>query len=735
LAALVCVSAIWGTTYVQVKDAVRLYPAFSFLALRFGIAVLAFVGLAAVLGARRRRVDRRDVGAGVLLGGVLAAGFALHVLGRARTSATTAGFVTGLLVPLTPIWAALVLRERAGRRVWFSVAIATAGAVLVSGGYVGSPAPSLLLFGGAVAFSLHIVLTRRFAVRSDPVALTTVQMLVAALALGAVAFVLEPVRVPSGDRVWAAIVVSALGGTALAFALQTWAQRRVSASKTAVVLTLEPVFCAAFGYALAGDRLGPLGVVGCVAILVAMFTSIGPSDAGAQTSGLSVPTPRLTVATQREAQMEYHQHRRLGLDDNAWRSGLIGKVVLVGVLAAAVTIGLCSGASPARAAFPGTNGKIAFRSDRDGNDEIYVMNADGSGETRLTNDSGYDGEPAWSPDGRKIAFTSYRDGDPEIYVMNADGSGQTNLTQNDVVDGSPAWSPDGQKIAFTSEVGIYGTFDIYVMNADGSGRANLTNYAAADDIVAAWSPDGQKIAFSSFRDGNWEVYVMNADGSGQTNLTNNAAASDHTPDWSPDGHEIAFASLSFTADYEVYVMNADGSAQTNLTNSHTATDWTPAWSPDGQKIAFSRGRYAGSEVYVMNADGSGQTDLTNNGASNLDPDWQPIRDSDGDGIPDARDVEAVQAAVDSLPIAAFRPPGGGTQNAIVSILDDVEAQIAAGNVEDALNLLGNLRRHLDGCPAVPSPGEVAERDDWIVDCDAQRSVRALIDTLIAELNS
>jgi len=105
-------------------------------------------------------------------------------------------------------------------------------------------------------------------------------------------------------------------------------------------------------------------------------------------------------------------------------------------------------------AFPGANGKIAFGSLRDGNQEVYVMNADGSGQTNLTNNTADDGVPAWSPDGSKIAFASLRDGNPgnaaEIYVMKADGSGQTRLTNNLAEDHSPSWSPGGTQIAFRS---------------------------------------------------------------------------------------------------------------------------------------------------------------------------------------------------------------------------------------------------------------------------------------------
>src|SRR5256886_795058 len=158
-------------------------------------------------------------------------------------------------------------------------------------------------------------------------------------------------------------------------------------------------------------------------------------------------------------------------------------------------------------------GQIAFYSpsDNGGVGDIYVMNADGSGQVNLTNNPAEDDGPVWSPDGTKILFHTNRDGNPEVYVMNADGSGQVNLTNNPATDDQPAWSPDGSKIAFTrSPDGA--SFSIYVMQVDGSSITRLTT--TTQDDGAAWSPEGTKIAFSSSSGGiygQWQIYVMNAD--------------------------------------------------------------------------------------------------------------------------------------------------------------------------------------------------------------------------------
>ena len=221
-------------------------------------------------------------------------------------------------------------------------------------------------------------------------------------------------------------------------------------------------------------------------------------------------------------------------------------------------------------------GRIIFDSFRDNSDlEIYVMDADGSNQTRLTNLRGVDRHGSWSPDGKKIAFYSLRDGNTEIYVMDADGSNQTNITNSTAEEHSPQWSPHGNKITFTSWRREEG-WEIYVIDADGSNRKRLTTNDDLPDLDPSWSPDGSKIVFASKRDGNWEIYSMDADGSNQTRVTNNGD-DDIDPAWSPDGRKIAFTS-SRGGDkiFKIYVMNADGSNQAAITHG-VADDQQPDW--------------------------------------------------------------------------------------------------------------------------------------------------------------
>jgi formylglycine-generating enzyme required for sulfatase activity len=305
-------------------------------------------------------------------------------------------------------------------------------------------------------------------------------------------------------------------------------------------------------------------------------------------------------------------------------------------------------ASPASAG--SSEGLIAFVSTRDGNGEIYVMNADGSGVRRLTNWRQWDGYPTWSPDGKQIAYYSYlKDRDWVIKVMDADGGNPRQLTDNDICDGAPHWSPDGTRIAYSSDADCTAKHrEIYVMNADGSRQLNLTNHDA-DDMGSSWSPDSQQIVFSSDREGGYELYIMDAKGGNQRQLTENDDE-DIMAAWSPDGTRIAFVSDRDGND-EIYVMDVRGNNVQRLTK-HPSVDWFPFWSPDGRQIVFNSKRDGNLEVYVMDADGSNVQRLTNNPGDDFNAVWQPL--------PTGVEAKLAAASVQPSQDARTRPVDGMT---------------------------------------------------------------------------
>jgi drug/metabolite transporter (DMT)-like permease len=264
LGALVVVTAVWGVTFVQVKDAVELYPLFAFLAVRFAIASLA---LAVPAAGRLASLGRRGWAAGGSLGLLLALGYALQTAGLERTTVSSAGFITGLYVVFTPLLALLLFRTRVGGTVWIGVALAVCGLAMLSGVGAGDPIGDLLVLAGSAAYSVQIVLMERYAPRYDPVAFTQAEMLAAFGGFALVAVALGQVEVPRGWTVWGALLVTGVFASALGFLVQTWAQRRTSATRTALAFAMEPVFAGIFGFWLAGDRLGALGWTGCAVIM------------------------------------------------------------------------------------------------------------------------------------------------------------------------------------------------------------------------------------------------------------------------------------------------------------------------------------------------------------------------------------------------------------------------------------------------------------------------------------
>jgi TolB protein len=271
---------------------------------------------------------------------------------------------------------------------------------------------------------------------------------------------------------------------------------------------------------------------------------------------------------------------------------------------------------------------LAFVSDRDGDQEIYTIRADGRGLRKLTDNRFADTNPAWSPGGDRIAFTSNRHGNEELYVMDADGRNVKRLTRNRVADFAPVWSPDGRRIAFVRRAAAAGG-EVFVMNADGSGPARRISPRAVRDH-GSYSPDwsgsaGNRIVFSSgaLTPENAELYVVRPNGTGLQRLTftrgdAETLGDDGFPAWSPSGRRIAFTS-NRTNDNEIWIMAASGQGQRRLAGLPGRDDTHPTWSHDERRLAFSsrdaRGRAA---IYLVGLDGKGLRRLT----AGDEPDWR-----------------------------------------------------------------------------------------------------------------
>lgn len=324
--------------------------------------------------------------------------------------------------------------------------------------------------------------------------------------------------------------------------------------------------------------------------------------------------------------------------------------VLALMAAMAVLVGVVT---PAQAAFPGSNGKIAFLSTQSPGESsrIHVINPDGSGEADISSslpprfDDFY---ASWSPDGTKLAFVTTRDSvGYELYTMSADGSDVQRITNNHLVEVSPSWSPDGKQLVYAGRCFAGGSSGLCRMNADGSGVAQIPNTLRDND--PSWSPDGSKIAIYRWGD-NFvsNIYTIAPDGSDAVQLTfvpdeacpplptEVTCTSAVNPDWSPDGKRIVFSIVTAFCGggcgyrEDIYTVDRDGANLTRLTTAPLNEENTaPAWSPDGRFIVFSKVQVCGelcvtSDLFVMNADGSGVRQLTTGPEFEGAPDWQPL---------------------------------------------------------------------------------------------------------------
>jgi Tol biopolymer transport system component len=261
--------------------------------------------------------------------------------------------------------------------------------------------------------------------------------------------------------------------------------------------------------------------------------------------------------------------------------------------------------------------RIAFVSSRDGNTELYAMNADGSNPVNLTRNRAEDGDGsyAWSPDGARIVFSSRRSGHWNIYTVTPEGRDLRRVTISAAQDYNPVWSPDGQWLAFASNRS--GTWQIYRVHPDGAGLESLTS-SPRDNDAPVYSPDGRFLAFISDRKGSWDIFRIPSDGGAAVALADYPSDEDH-PRWSSDGQRIIFESNK-DGHWDVYTMRSDGSDLVRLTRT-PAAESSPVFSPDMRHVAFASYRDGNPEIYVMNSDGSDQTRLTFNPANDICPYW------------------------------------------------------------------------------------------------------------------
>lgn len=267
-------------------------------------------------------------------------------------------------------------------------------------------------------------------------------------------------------------------------------------------------------------------------------------------------------------------------------------------------------------------GLITFENEKIGNFdyELYVMNADGSALTKLTDNPAFDGGPSFSPDAKKIAFTSTRNGKMDIYIydleafMNGDVTEPVRLT-NEGNNYCPAWAPDNSAIAFTTD--REGGFKIYKMSIDGSNQQLFIDLP--DAFNPAWSADSKKLVFNAKADGSNELHKIDSDGENIVRLTNHNG-DDQFADWSPDGETIAYSRNEMNTQFYICSIDKNGENFVELLVSYDSDEY-PIWSPDGSQILCRSSITGSDQLIIMDKDGSNSKAVTDMQGTSMDCDW------------------------------------------------------------------------------------------------------------------
>ena len=277
-------------------------------------------------------------------------------------------------------------------------------------------------------------------------------------------------------------------------------------------------------------------------------------------------------------------------------------------------------------AFVGIKGvagtEIAFVSDRKGNKEIFVMDADGVNQRAATANGSINNFPAWSPDGDSILYTSYRRNNRPMLFLSSRIRGRPGRLLEKVGEDVPQYrgvfSRSGERIAVVMSTN--GAADIFTARSDGARLEQLTKNRVID-VSPTWSPDGKRIAFVSDRTGAPQVYVMDSDGSNTQRVTYQGTYNTN-PAWSPDGQWIAYESR-LESQFDIWLIDLDGHVNVPLLN-HPRSDEAPTWAPNSRKLAFSSKRRGRADIYVVDVSGENLQRITEGAGNNTSPDWGPF---------------------------------------------------------------------------------------------------------------